>query len=297
VVVVGLYQFVRFPVEEALPVINAVALLVGVPVCIAILAWQYATRWTGAGRVVAVALFALLLSLDFWPSTIWYAAQRFASPQAVGEEMATLRVDADSMSWWGEVAGSNWKGRGQLNVPYRAAGLPDGWIFEANSWRVVRMSTGTPAALIIQNAGSVRLWSSSRFLENNINNPLDIDLVAEGTIYGPAERHSAPINSERDIPNVGRCRVDARDMLFIECQGVLRPRVQVKGYWGTAQVLSQQEERSLLPSPFPIALLRGGLGARSSYESNGVVFEVRKPVAYVQRRLELRGVRLSEIAR
>lgn len=297
VVAIALHQFIRVPTEELRGVVNSSALLAGAPVGMAILAWQYSTRRTGAGRVAVMALCAFLLSLDFWPVSVWYAVQRFSSPQPVGAGMATLRLNTDSISWWPQVAGSTWRGRGQLDAPYLVEGLPDGWSFEVNSWRVARVSNGAPSDLSVQNTGSVRLWSSSRFLEDNLTKPLDIDLVAEGTIYGPVERHSMPVNGERNIPNVGRCRADARDTLLIDCQSILRPQVKFGGYWGTAQVLSQREDRSVLPMPSPVSVIFGGLGARSSFESNDIVFEVRKPMAYVQRTLELRGIRLSEIER
>ncbi|MFN0105044.1 MAG: hypothetical protein ACKV2U_23540 [Bryobacteraceae bacterium] len=314
----ALRQFlVGFP-QEMRWVPNAVTIALGVLAGAAIVIWQYATRRTVSGRVVVVAYFLLLATIDFWPVSIWYAVQRAASPTRVDDSVARLKVDEGQLVWHRFRIGDGRAQRSYLYIPLRVEGLPEGWSVELNGWGAVyveagiendRYATGTHRALLEGEgaARSISLAISPDFAERHPYDPMDISISAELTVYEAPRHFSMSVDEEATIPGIGRCRSQVVGFLSIDCQSVFEGRLRVAGQWATGTqakgslvVLSREEERSpirLVPSIHPISFIWGGFGARSDYSSGRISISTRKPVAHVQRKIELRGIRLAEITR
>ena len=175
-------------------------------------------------------------------------------------------------------------------------GAGGGQLYRSTSGQVL-VSAEVLKVPVVENGGTLSLESRSGFLENQGDTPINIELIAELAIYAPPEKHSMPVNGSTFIPDVGRCRSDASDMLIVDCQALLRTKSRIHGFWGNAMILSQAEDRSLLPALHPISLLGGGFSASSNYDNKPLTFEVRKVIAHVQRKIELRGIRLKDYER
>ena len=205
-------------------------------------------------------------------------------------------------------------GSARLLIPYYVTGLPVGGIVDVNDWRLARVGTGaesdanasiSPLPPAGGETGTLMLRSESSFLERNSNSPIDIDVVMELTIYGAPRYHTIPVHGQASIPGAGHCRSDTEIALLVDCQTVLGSGFRVRAYWtkgtpakNSTVVLTQREERPplpLVPLLHPISVSGGGFSAKSDYSSKDIVFEIREPIAHVQRKIKLRGIRLADI--
>lgn len=291
--------------DELGPVVSTAIVLVGVAGGLGILVWQYATRRTWPGRIAVVALCALLFSMDFWPRSCWYAIRRAQTAQQVGEQVGVLSVDSGNVRW-----SPNWLpgNRGaigdKIGLALRIDGVPENWVLEANGWSSIELRTssgGVPSINLNDVYGSIKDKSFGvtftlpyEFAERHRSDSLDITMTGEFAVYGPPETHSMKVDSEQFIPGLGRCRSTAQTELLVDCQTVLQPKMRVIGRWGTAVIFGCREDRAPL-ARMPISFLGGGISATSTFDSKDIVFEVRKPLAYVQRRVEVRGLRWENV--
>ena len=297
---------------------NAVAVVITVTAGTAILIWQYASRRTLAGRIVVILYFCVLASVEFWPVQGWYAVQRAMSPTHVEDDLARLNVDQSLLTWHRFRTAEDRTMSSTLTIPLRIDGLPNQWSVELNGFSGLRVTAGgetvsdavisTPAQLHGEGLErSIELAISPNFADRHARRPVDISIAAELSIYGPAEQFQMGVDETATIPGLGRCQSQAVDVLTIDCQSVFEVRSRAVGRW-TIQaeereaiiVLTQAESRSpirLVPSLYPISFSRGGFGARSNFSNGRISISLRKPMAHVQRKIELRGIRLADIRR
>jgi len=293
--------------DETRWVVNSAIVLVGVIGGIGILVWQYATRRTWPGRIAVVALCALLVSMDFWPASFWYAVRRAQSAQQVSGQIGVLSVYPENVRWTPNWLPGNRVGMGdKVGLALRVDGVPENWLIESNGWSNIELRTSSGDAPSI-NANDVHGSIKGKtfdvmftfpyeFAERHRTDSLDITMTGEFAVYGPPETHSMKVDSEEFVPGLGRCRSAARTELLVDCQAVLQPAVRVVGFWGKATIFGCREDHAPL-SRMPISFLGGGISATSSFDSKDIVFEVRKPLAYVQRRVEVRGLRWESVNR
>lgn len=317
--VIVIHQFVTGFPDGLRWVTNAVTIVTGVFGGIAILVWQYATRRTRAGHVAVISLSLLLASFEFWPHRLWYAIQRAASPAVVSEQTAQLHADMAQMVWHPQsFTGARPRLKPSFEIPLRIEGLQEGWTVALNGWSAIRVQAGTERLQQVD-IYSPPLWLGNRdsqktilelnpdFARSHQHDAIDIDLTFELTIYTAPKYQPIPINGDSFVPELGRCRSDASDALFIDCHFVLGAGSHVRGFWakgipakGSPQVLTLDEDRSpvlLTPTLHPISFLIGGFSARSSYEGKDIVIESQRPIAHVQRKVELRGIQITKYAR
>jgi hypothetical protein len=306
-------QFITGFPDDLRWVTNSVAVLLGVTSGIAFLIWQYSSRRTGAGRVVVIAVCLILATLEYWPIRTWYAVQRAASPTRVTDDTAQIRVHEPGLGW-NPFRIEGFIGRANtLEVPVRIEGLPAGATVELNGYSSFSIRSGTEQLRhgAISNSpnltkGQIFILINPDFAGRHRTDPIDIDIAAELTVYAAPVHRSMPVEGDVVVPNLGRCRNGVSEGgLLIDCQAVFGLRSRLRGYWANGvpaanspQVLSEVEDRSpltIIPVLHPISLLRGHFGAQSGYEGKAIVLAFQTPIAHVQRKIELRGIRLSEI--
>ncbi len=256
----GKTYFVANTVTNAL---NIVALL-------AILIWQYRTRATRAGRIVVIALTLLLRTLPIWvPDPVWFAFQRAFSPT----HAVQLAVEPGS--------------RPDQTLSIRFAGLSPG------ETAVITAVHGATAFL------PPRPITDTGPREVTFRHPLHSSVTAEITVYGPPLTLPAAIGESIEIPGYGRCRSWSDGYLQILCHGVTGFAARLDAQWSagdltpdSSSVLAYAPDLwALGPALTPVTRAAGGSGGKSVYRKGRVFYNLRKPIAHVQRRIELTGIR------
>ena len=278
---------------ETHAVANTVTNALNIVALVAILIWQYRTRSTRAGRIVVVALTAFLRTLPFWvPDPVWYALQRAISPQ----HPVRLTIDTNQV-----------RGR---TIPIAIEGLPPGQTAAITSFHNVEVTavgdrtaeanlTTPPRAINDPWPREVTLRLPPDFARLHQSQPLDVSFLAEITIYDAPRAHSAAVGQTIEMPEYGRCRTWSDGYLRIECQSVLSSAYRIDGQWAAKDeppksplVLRSPEDPSPLTARlFPITHWFGGSGGTSVYSGGRVFFSLRKPIAHVQRRIDLTSIR------
>lgn len=243
--------------------INIVALL-------AILIWQYRTRATRAGRIAVIVLTLFLRTLPGWvPDSAWFSLQRAFSPA----HAVQLAVEPGSMP-------------GQT-LSIRFAGLGPG------ETAVITSIHGATAFL------PPRPITDTGPREVTFRHPLHSSATAELTVYGPPLTIPSAIGDSIEIPGFGQCRSWSDGYLRILCDGAATFAGRLDAQWSAGaptpespSVLSYTPHRSALdPVLTPVALAAGGSASSSVYSKGRVFYSLRKPIARVQRRIELTGIR------
>jgi hypothetical protein len=304
--------------SQLLWVPTAVSVVAGTAAGVAILVWQYATRNSKAGRIAAIAYFLALASLELWPTSVWYALQRAASPVTVDQTVGRLTPIESGLTWHRFRSAESRTLSGTLEIPLRVEGLPEGWSVELNTWSHLRIVAGDEtvresalsARPHLLGAGLDRSFSvglSPAFADRNSHHAMDVSITSELTLYGPAQQFDMDVQDEKTIPGLGRCRSQTGEMLSIACESVFESNSRATADWTTGTpgkppltLMRQAESRvpfRLIPTMHPLALSVGGFGAKSDYSNGRIVISTRKPMAYVQRTIDLHGIRLDQIER
>jgi len=295
-------------------VVGEAALLLAIVGGIAIVLWQYATRQTRAGRIALVVLTLFIASMQSWPRSFWFSVQHALSPVKVDAAVGQLFVDP-SRSWLDlAYRGGRTAGSGQLTLDLRIENLPEGWTAELDGWSDISVTAEGETdrgpfifqTLTLDGSGqqrSFRVPMNEAFVQKHRGKLADISIMTELALYGPPQEFVMASSATTEIPGFGRCQAETIALLLITCESILDPSYRVKGQWAKDKpqpnspvVLTTRENRSptrLSPSMYPIELVRGGFGATSDYSQGNIHISLRKPMAYVQRRLEARGIKLS----
>jgi hypothetical protein len=236
----------------------------------AILIWQYRTRATHAGRIAVIVLTLFLRTLPIWvPEPAWFALQRAFSPA----HPVQLAVEPGS--------------RPGQTLSIRFEGLGPG------ETAVVTAIHGATASL------PPRPITATGPREVSFRHPLHPPVTAEITVYSPPLTLTATIGESIEIPGFGRCRSWSDGYLRILCDGVATFAGRLDAQWSAGaptpdspSVLAHTFDRSALDPRFsPIIQAAGGTATPSVYSNGRVFYSLRKPVARVQRRIELIGIR------
>ena len=254
---------------ETHAVANTVTNGLNIVALVAILIWQYRTRATRAGRIAVIALTLFLRTLPIWvPDSAWFALQRAFSPA----HAVQLAVEPGS-------------GPGQT-LSLRFAGLGPG------ETAVITAVHGATAFL------PPRPITDTGPREVTFRHPLQSSATAEITIYGAPLTFPAAIGQSIEIRGYGRCQSWSDGYLRILCDGVTGFAGRLDAQWSTGTpepdvppVLSYTPHRSTLdPTLTPITQAAGGTTTLSVYSKGRVFYSLRKPIAHVQRRIELTGI-------
>lgn len=271
--------------------VNVIALLV-------ILIWQYRTRATRAGRIVVIALTLFLRTLPIWvPDSAWFALQRAVSPP----HPVQFELPLNYVNFRNDFrAGS----RPQIRIPVTLAGLAPGQTAEFTGFHSALVSAGgerTTDVEVHSRPGDIEIsiLLPREFGRRHQQQTYDLAFAAELTVYDAPRTFSAAVGESIDIPDFGRCQSWSDGYLRVQCQTVLGTAYRVEGRWSAKApatnslgVLSIAENDAPLAARLsPIAALRGGFQAQSVYSHGRIYINLRKPIAHVQRRIELTGIR------
>lgn len=260
------YQTPTETYEVASTVTNALNIIA----LVAILIWQYRTRATRAGRIAVIALTLFLRTLPIWvPDAAWFALQRAFSPA----HAVQLAVEPGSVP-------------GQT-LSLRFAGLGPG---ETAVITAVHGATAFFPPRPITDTGP---------REVTFRHPLHSSVTAEITVYGAPLTAPAAIGQSIDLPGYGRCQSWSDGYLRILCDGVSTFAGRLDAQWSAGiptpdspSVLSYKPRRSALdPVLTPVVPVAGGSTSSSVYSKGRVFYHLRKPIAHVQRRIDLTGIR------
>jgi hypothetical protein len=255
---------------ETFAVASTVTNAINIVALVAILIWQYRTRSTRAGRIAVIALTLFLRTLPIWvPDSAWFALERSVSPA----HAVQLAVEPGSVS-------------GQT-LSLRFAGLAPG---ETAVITAVHGATAFFPPRPITDTGA---------REVTFRHPLHSSVTAEITVYSAPLTFPAPINESIEIPGFGHCRSWSDGYLRILCDGVTTFAGRLDAQWSTGtptpdspSVLSYKPRRSALdPMLTPVMQAGGGSTSSSVYSKGRVFYNLRKPIAHVQRRIELTSIR------
>lgn len=254
---------------ETYEVANTVANALNIVALVAILIWQYRTRSTRAGRIAVIALTLFIRTLPVWvPDSAWFSLRRTFSPA----HAVQLAVEPGSVS-------------GQT-LSIRFAGLGPG------ETAVITAVHGATAFL------PPRPITDTGPREVTFRHPLHSSVTAEITVYGSPLTLPAAIGQSIEIPGFGRCRSWSDGYLQILCDGVTTFAGRLDAQWSAGDptpdspsVLSHTPHRSALtPMLTPVMQAAGGTATQSVYSKGRVFYNLRKPIAHVQRRIELTGI-------
>ncbi|HEU0122411.1 MAG TPA: hypothetical protein VFQ91_17910 [Bryobacteraceae bacterium] len=313
----GLFFVLRQWSPEAAPssewIVMDVSLFILILGAGAIITWQYATRHTQAGRVAAFLLIVLAGTVQRWPASVRFGLQRAASPVPVDANVARWRVDLGNTVLQKSTPETAWTGARILYIPIELEGLPEGWTAEWDAWNGIEVSADgdtdggaavrKPPTISRRDSQSfVALPISKDFINRHANGRANITLGTELVLYGPAQTMTMDVNGTANLPGLGRCQSHTATELIIGCALAIHSAWNIRGQWAIGEpqekspvVLTVPETRSplaLLPSLSPLALPYGGFGATSDYTKGQIYLRLRKPKAYVHRRIEITGLPL-----
>jgi hypothetical protein len=237
----------------------------------AILVWQYRTRSTRAGRIAVVALTIFVRTLPIWvPDSAWFAFQRAFSPA----HPVQLAVGPGSE-----------QGR---TVSIRFDGLGPGETAVITAVHGDAIFTIPPRPI-----------TDTGPREVTVRHSLHSSVTAELTVYGPPLTIPSAIGESIEIPGFGRCRSSSDGYLRILCNGATTFTGRLDAQWSAGtlaadspSVLTYTQNRTVLvPILTPVLQAGGGSTTQSVYSNGRVFFSLRKPIAHVQRRIELNEIR------
>lgn len=271
--------------------LNIVALL-------AILIWQYRTRSTRAGRIAVIALTLFLRTLPIWvPDSAWFTVQRAFSPA----HPIQFELRPESINFRNDFRAGF---RPLIQIPISFAGLAPGQTVEFTGFHHTLVTAGgeqTTDAEVRRPPGATDLsvLLPREFGRRHQQQPYDLSFAAELTVYEAPRTFSVAVGESIDIPGFGRCQSWSDGYLRVQCQTVLGTTDRVDGRWAAKDpatnslaVLSIAEDGTSLAGKLtPVTILRGGFQAQSVYSNGRIYINLRKPLAHVQRRIALTGIR------
>ncbi len=295
----GILAMQAYPIApQTFAIANTVTNALNIVALLAILIWQYRTRSTRAGRMVVIALTLVLRALPNWlPEPAWFALQRVFSPA----HPIQFELRPESINFRNDFRAGF---RPLIQIPISFAGLALGQTVEFTGFHHTLVTAGgeqTTDAEVRRPPGATDLsvLLPREFGRRHQQQPYDLSFTAELTVYEAPRTFSVAVGESIDIPGFGRCQSWSDGYLRVQCQTVLGTTDRVDGRWAAKDpatnslaVLSIAEDGAPLAGKLtPVTILRGGFQAQSVYSNGRIYINLRKPIAHVQRRIELTGIR------
>jgi hypothetical protein len=285
---------------------------------VAILVWQYSTRRTAAGRMLAITAATLaVLGLTLIPGSAVLKIQSWFSKQTVEESVP--HVDFDSTNKWLTRAVIERENRVRIELPLNVAALPPGVSAKPEGFSLqLQIPDGTTARIdqvplqLVSNTEpkfSLQFTLDESFYAKVKHAPLTIHGSLYLTIFGDRQSARIPFGDQLvTVTRVGVCSSSAKTnrSYFLMCTSAFRfPPVLVSyRFIQSSKGASQDASTSTQPrpisySPFPADTGINPVSQDFTFSSTPApLSEARvdtiEPLAYLQRNFTIDNLRLAD---
>ena len=284
----------------------ALVILCGVAVVVTL---QYTRRRTGIARIslaTATVLVTAVASAPRWGPA--FAVQRLFARQTVSDAAVSLTVDASASGTHPVKFLGRPPDYDALDIPLRVAGLPPGMRIGAD-WVSVTMETpgavwhsGWLASRIFRGTSDGTAWIrfgvDRDFYDRWKDTPVRLSATADLTIYQHVRDVEVCPANPATSPGFGGCEPVGDASLVLGTSPFLQLALTLEegpSQWRQETTLY----KSFAPFPTTVDFRPFDLPPHRLYPNRlpNARLSLDRPVAYIQRRVEARGIRLKDLAR
>ena len=278
----------------------------------AVVTLQYTRRRTGLARVVVAATLALAVAVASAPR--WgpaFAVQRLFARQTVSAAAISLSIDASAIGTHPAESpgGASFPdNKTRLDIPLRVAGLPPGMRIGAD-WVSVTMETpgavwhsGWLASRIFRGTSDGTAWIrfgvDRDFYDRWKDTPVRLSATADLTIYQHVRDVEVCPANPATSPGFGGCEPVGDASLVLGTSPFLQLALTLEegpSQWRQETTLY----KSFAPFPTTVDFRPFDLPPHRLYPNRlpNARLSLDRPVAYIQRHLEAREIRLKDLVR
>ncbi len=280
-----------------------------------IIVFQFAFRRTIAARVGLFSIFLLSFGgQSLFPKRLLFSVQQWLSKVPVEDSKARIELDENRKRAWDNPS-SDPRVSKDVFLPLRLSGMGatetatfdtwDGLEIFSSGERMTRLVYPSPWLTGIHDGYWLRLPVENGFYQRHSSDLTDIKVTGQMTLYGNKKSYFMTVSAGSiEIPNVCECQLIGS---LIKCTAPFQIRQRLVVYLKDPAGAKRQQviwlhsaDRrpfSMIFIPLPFELAGANLPTGYKLEPNDQLeFEVSEAQSFVERSLELRGIRIADYA-